>query len=1027
MADTPGRRARASVSPVVPAAAPDATTGVLDPEVIPPAPSPTMIDQRMQLRMAVGGMQTLNAKAAGVSRFVPGLKLRQYELIRELGRGGMGQVFLARDTKLARRVAIKFLSSESQELTARFLVEARTTALVHHENIVVIHDVDEYDGSPHMVLEYLEGWSLRELIDGHPFAHTRALELMIPVVRAIVRAHAAGVIHRDLKPENVFVTNDGVVKVLDFGIAKALTAHEVTKPLTANELELLATTTPIGLTSQSVVVGTPQYMSPEQFGYDVVDQRSDIWAVGIMLFEMLAGKHPLVPYTLQSLMATAAQLDEPMPPIGSVVEDLPDRLERLVDRCLEKRKDARYPDASALLDDLEELDRGHLRRSYNDDDSPYPGLAAFQEADSDRFFGRSREVARVARRLREQPLLGIAGPSGVGKSSFVRAGVVPALKGSGDSWETYIVRPGRQPFASLAGILSPLAPGLTIDGRRASTSNTYAANESLATKLRAEPGYLGTLLRERAARKNTKVLVFIDQFEELYTLVPDQEERRAFTAALVGAADDATSPVRIVLSIRSDFLERVGEHRALFDEVMRGLVLLTPLGRPELCEALTRPLDDHAYEFESDEIVEDMLSQLAAVPGALPLMQFTAARLWDERDRKAKRLTRAAYDAMGGVTGALATHADHVLAGLPVATHRVVRALFQRLVTPERTRAIAERADLVDLGSDVQMVLDHLVQARLLVVQSTDDGGSTVEIVHESLLASWPTLHRWLDEDQEDAAFVAQVASAAKQWDARGRTPGLLWRGDAAADAKRWAARGRTLQAREQAFLDAVLALDRSVKRRRVGAVAAAFAILAAIAVGAFVALVRVRAAQEAANDNAERAEAALSAQTQEETARRKADADRLSAVAALLGEERLREAAEQGLLDAKQLAAIAEAKRLAAESQQAQAEAGLTAAERERARVEAQLRDADASRKAAEDAARKSTKDVELTREQLIAKQKQLEAALASANAARAKADAARQDVEAAKAELQKALAVEKAHAERLEREGKKILKDLK
>src|SRR4051812_16811675 len=271
--------------PNVPAAPPNATTGVLDPVDIPAAPSPTMLDQRMGVRMAIGGLQTLNAKAGGPGvRFMPGLKLRQYELIRELGRGGMGHVFLARDTKLARRVAIKFLSSESAELTARFLAEARTTAMVHHENIVVIHDVDEYDGSPHMVLELLEGSSLRDVIDGHALAPARVLELLIPVARAVVRAHAAGVIHRDLKPENVFVTSDGVVKVLDFGIAKALAPHDVVRPITAPELELLATTTSVGLTSKSVIVGTPQHMSPEQFGHDVVDQRSDIWAIGIMLF-----------------------------------------------------------------------------------------------------------------------------------------------------------------------------------------------------------------------------------------------------------------------------------------------------------------------------------------------------------------------------------------------------------------------------------------------------------------------------------------------------------------------------------------------------------------------------------------------------------------------------------------------------------------------------------------------------------------------------------------------------------------------
>src|SRR5207253_767344 len=141
----------------------------------------------------------------------PGLRLRQYELIRELGRGGMGQVYLARDVKLARRVAIKFLATSSRELTERFLSEARTTAAVNHENIVVIHEVDEHAGIPHMVLEYLEGTALRELMRGRAFAPGRVVELIAPVVRAVVRAHAAGIVHRDLKPENIFVTIDGAI------------------------------------------------------------------------------------------------------------------------------------------------------------------------------------------------------------------------------------------------------------------------------------------------------------------------------------------------------------------------------------------------------------------------------------------------------------------------------------------------------------------------------------------------------------------------------------------------------------------------------------------------------------------------------------------------------------------------------------------------------------------------------------------------------------------------------------------------
>src|SRR5205085_24190 len=230
-----------------------------------------------------------------------------------------------------------------------------------------------------------------------------------------------------------------------------------------------------------------------------------------------------------------------------------------------------------------------------------------------------------------------------------------------DALPIYILRPGRLPLSSLAGVLAPLTR-TTGDGTRELGSDTLTEHANLVQRLSTEPGYLGALLRERAARKNTKILLFIDQFEELYTLVPDEAERKAFTACLAGAADDATSPVRIVLSIRSDFLDRVGEDRTFLEELTRGLTFLQPLGRPELCEALTRPLDMFEYDFDDDALVDRMLDALATTPGALPLLQFTASRLWYARDRKNKVLTTAAYEAMGGVSGALATHADEVLA-----------------------------------------------------------------------------------------------------------------------------------------------------------------------------------------------------------------------------------------------------------------------------------------------------------------------------------------------------------------------------
>src|SRR5215510_4078419 len=160
---------------------------------------------------------------AAPSMPVPGTRIGQYEIIRELGRGGMGAVYAARDTKLGRKVAIKFLYGNNPELTARFILEARATARCNHENIIVIHEVGEHDGNPFMVLEYLQGAPLTQLLqDGRKLPPAQAVELIVPVVRALTVAHAHNIVHRDLKPDNIFVTDSGTVKVLDFGIAKLL-------------------------------------------------------------------------------------------------------------------------------------------------------------------------------------------------------------------------------------------------------------------------------------------------------------------------------------------------------------------------------------------------------------------------------------------------------------------------------------------------------------------------------------------------------------------------------------------------------------------------------------------------------------------------------------------------------------------------------------------------------------------------------------------------------------------------------------
>jgi len=220
-------------------------------------------------------------------------------------------------------------------------------------------------------------------------------------------------------------------------------------------------------------------------------------------------------------------------------------------------------------------------------------------------------------------------------------------------------------------------------------------------------------------------------------------------------------------------------------------------------------------------------------------------------------LTKQSYDEMGGISGVLAQHADQVVHALSPPTQKLVRSLFQRLITAEGTRAIVEVSELADLSQDpkeVRALVDHLVEARLLVVQARGaDDSATVELVHESLLTSWPLLRRWLEEGRDDAAFREQLRAAARQWHSRGRDEGLLWRGEAMEEARIWRARhADNLPPNEQQFLDAVFALANRAERFRRVAVVGTIALLSfVIALGA-VALVQVRRAEKRALEQAE-------------------------------------------------------------------------------------------------------------------------------------------------------------------------------
>jgi len=801
-----------------------------------------------------------DSASAGISTH-PGTRIKHYEIIRKLGEGGMGAVFLARDTRLGRRVAVKFLHEQSGPALDRFLVEARATALCQHENIVVIYDVGEFDSYPYMVLEYIEGRTLRAVMEERRigegtegFAAVQSiLELMIPVARALGAAHKMGIVHRDLKPENILVANSGLVKVVDFGIAKQFNAPTVA-PSSEGPVESLGN---VNLTQYGASPGTMMYMSPEQWLSDEIDGRTDIWAFGLILFELLVGDHPLAPVTMNAL-TQVIRFDTNMP---SARDKRPDSaaLGEIIDHCLRKRKLERLASADELLSRLEAL-RTDLRAPvFSEEECPFAGLSAFQEADARRYFGREQDIAAVLGKLRHQELVAILGPSGAGKSSFVRAGVIPALKEAGLSWESYVIRPGRKPLAALADVLAQVVD--------ASSAETAVDVHEIERNLREEPGYLGVQLRARCRKKGPaqRILLFIDQFEELYTLGTYATDREIFHASLLGVADDASSPLRVIISLRADFLDRLAEDRVFLSSVTRGLHFLPPMGDDGLRDALIKPLESVRHRFADETLVEEITSSLWGVKSPLPILQFLATQLWEARDKEQRCLTTEAYRRLGGVAGALSTHADSVLAAMPLDEQKTTRSIFLRLVTPERTRAIVLFEELVELSENrttVEQAVQRLAEARLVVIESgSGQEGKTVELVHESLIERWGRLRGWLDENQQDAQFLVEVRSAAAQWEKNNRSVGFLWRDEAARRAESWylsrkATGNIELRGRDREYLDAVAAFALRARKRQWQAVLGclALAVAVAIVVGTFA--VDARKQAKRADEQAEYARA---------------------------------------------------------------------------------------------------------------------------------------------------------------------------
>ena len=452
---------------------------------------------------------------------------------------------------------------------------------------------------------------------------------------------------------------------------------------------------------------------------------------------------------------------------------------------------------------------------------PFKGLASFEPVDAEYYFGRERLVAELVARLVGARFLGIVGPSGSGKSSVLRAGLLPALAGGvlpgSEAWRRLLLRPGERPLDELRRVL------------------VSGAKDPLAEALDALPG-------------NARLLLAVDQFEELFTACRSDAERAAFADILVRAAADPEGRAVVVVALRADFYGRFAAYPGLAELLGGNQVLVGPMQASELRRAVELPAGRVGLRVEP-ELADALVDDVEGEPGALPLLSTALLELWQRRQDNA--LTLAAYRESGGVHGAVARLAEGTFARVADEHKQLVRALMLRLVGEgEGDAPVRRRAPLaeLDLERDRWMadVLATLADSRLVTVSE-----GNVEVAHEALLREWPRLREWIEEDAEGRRLRRHITQAASEWDAAGRDRSELYRGARLAAALDWTAEhALDVNELEREFVtesrEASEKETKSVRRtnRRLRALLAGVAVLlvAAVAGGIFAAVQRGQA-----------------------------------------------------------------------------------------------------------------------------------------------------------------------------------------
>jgi WD40 repeat protein/serine/threonine protein kinase len=758
--------------------------------------------------------------------------IKGYELQELIAKGGFGTVYRAKQSVIEREVAIKIILPElasQPEFIRRFDTEAQLVARLEHPHIVPLYDYWRNPDGAYLVMRYLRGGSLRNVLNNGAFDPKTCAHILDQLASALDLAHRHDVIHRDIKPANILLDEDGNAYLGDFGIAKDIGVF-------GSEI-----------TDSNNVVGSLDYITPEQAKADEVTARTDVYSLGILLYEMLTGEHPYA--GVMSVQRVYKHMTEPVPEIVNVPDTMHDAVNEVIQKATEKEPSDRYesvlefasafrralglsdtqpiaPMASLLslrereilgylargLDNNQMAEnlsvtistlRWHIQQVYQklgvtsrdealerarsleliDADgrvtitdthsksavltlpepiNPYKGLRAFQSTDARDFFGREDQIEKLVSRMDEDHewarFLAIVGPSGSGKSSLVRAGVIPALRRGAlphsDSWFFVEMIPGTTPIEQLLVALVQIAADDL---------------ESVYEQLKHDEDGILKAAEHILPDDGSELVLVIDQFEEIFTLVADEETRTHFMAMVRRAVTDPNSRVRIFITLRADFYDRPLQYTD-FGELLRArMETVLPLSASGLERAIIGPAERVGVSFEPG-LVAQIVAEMNHQAGALPLLQYALTELFDRRTNRL--MTEAAYRNIGGAVGALAHRADELYQRMTEQGQQLTRQMFLRLVTlgegSEDTRRRANFDELLSLSDNevlMQEIIDTFARYRLLSLDHDPDTRKpTLEVAHEAILREWERLRGWLNSSRDDIRQQRTLAQLAHEW-----------------------------------------------------------------------------------------------------------------------------------------------------------------------------------------------------------------------------------------------------------------------